>query len=170
MPEDPIGELKQTNKGRAGLFVWSHGWSSCPQAQSNFKLAGVMLLCSYGSTALSLGYANHGRSWINNWKWSLHWTLCCLSYLSGRIQGSYFKAYPNTSIQPAVAALTTATETDDHIHWSAAEVTTDVMGLLRSAPAFFSAGGHQQCHRRYPAGNYRLFTLAFNVNSLPSAA
>lgn len=165
MPEDPIGELKQTNKGRAGLFVWSHGWNSCTQAQSNFKLAGVMLLRSYGSTALSLGYANHGRSWINNWKCSLHWTPCCLSYLSGRIQGSYFKACPDTS---TLASLTTATLADDHVHWSTAEVTKDVMGLLYSVPALFSTGGHLQCHRRNSAENAG-FAL-WHFNSLQSAA
>lgn len=157
MPEEPIEELKQINKVRAGLFVWSHGWSSCTQAQSNFKFTRVMLLCSYGSTTLSLGCANHGRSWINSWKCSLHWTPCCLSYLSGRIQGSFFKACPDTSTQ---AALTTATLADDHIHWSPAEVTKDVMGLLCCAPAFFSAGGHQPCHRRNSAENHMLCTLA----------
>lgn len=98
--------------------MWSHGWNSCTQAWSNFKLAGVMLVCSYGSTALCLGYANLGRSWINNWKCSLHWTPCCLSYLSGCIHGSYFQACPDPSM---LAALTGAALAGAHTHWELLE-------------------------------------------------
>lgn len=79
--------------GRAALFVWRRGCCSHTQTQANFKLAGVLLLCSYGSTTPSLGYANHLRSWINSCKKpTLH---SVLSQLYGR----YFKACSNTSAQ-----------------------------------------------------------------------
>jgi len=79
--------------GRAALFVWSRGCCSHTQTQANFKLAGVLLLRSYGSTTPSLGYANHLRSWINSCKQpTLH---PVLSQLCGR----YFKARSKTSAQ-----------------------------------------------------------------------
>lgn len=91
---------------------------------------------------LSLGYANHLRSWINNRKHSLRRTLCHLSYFTGRIQGSYFKACSDISVQLAALSLAAVSLIDNHIHCSTAGATENVMGLLCSVAAFSSAGGH----------------------------
>lgn len=89
----------------------------------------------------------------------MHQTLCHLSYLTGRTQGSYFKACSDISVQLAALSLAAVTLTGDHIHCSTAGATENVMGLLYSVAAFSSAGGHHHCHGRNQAEIHVLCTL-----------
>lgn len=126
MPEDPTGELKQTNKGRAGLFVQSHGRNSCSQAQS--KLAGVVIVQLWQHSS----QPGLCKPWEKQNKYlgvQPALTPGCLSSLLGRVQ----------SVPRCISTGSSDQSCSDK--WShspiAAEVTKGLMGLLYSVPAFF---------------------------------